>query len=245
MQSPEQLRRLCDSCLLHFGLPFQAMTLAKRAAQMQDQEFSELDFYRSAAKKCGASKAHIAADSLNKAIDLAGADDDSVTVSLQFEILQLWLDSENYSLAAGQAHKIFETYPDCEQACKAVWLYHYALSRANRTDEILAHVDEALVDERCRRYEAKLMYTKWWALRRERDQGAAIAALEYELLNRYSDEPMVAPVMLSQATDMLARQDYNGARGALSELAEKFPSTRAAEQAKKMLDKLKPGGKAE
>jgi hypothetical protein len=245
MQRPEQLRMLSDSCLLHFGFPFHAMTLAKHGAQIRREPFSEVEFYRSAAKKCGASKAHIAADSLNKAIDLAGTDDDSVTVDLQFEILQLWLDSENYSLAAGQARKIFETYPDCEQACKAVWLYHYALSRANKTDEILAHVDEALADERCRRYEAKLMYTKWWALRRERDQGAAIAALEYKLLNRYGDEPMVAPIMLSQATDLLARQDYNGACGALSELVEKFPSTKAAEQAKKMLDKLKPSEKAE
>ena len=122
MQRPEQLRMLSDSCLLHFGFPFHAMTLAKHGAQIRREPFSEVEFYRSAAKKCGASKAHIAADSLNKAIDLAGADDDSVTVDLQFEILQLWLDSENYSLAVGQARKIFETYPDCEQACKAVWL---------------------------------------------------------------------------------------------------------------------------
>jgi TolA-binding protein len=106
-------------------------------------------------------------------------------------------------------------------------------------------VDEALADERCRQYEAKLMYTKWWALRRERDQGAEIAALEYELLNRYGDQPMVAPIMLSQATDTLARQDYNGAYAILSELVQKFPSTKAAEQAKKMLDKLKPSRKAE
>ena len=245
MQRPEQLRILSDSCLLHFGLPFQAMMLARRAAQMQDKEFSKLDFYRSAAKKCGASKAHIAADSLNKAIDSARAGDETVKVNLRFEILQLWLDSQNYTLAAGQARKIFETYPDSEQACKAVWLYHYALSRANRTDEILAHVDEALADERCRWYEAKLMYTKWWALRRKRDQQAAIAALEYEFLNRYGNEPMVAPIMLSQATDMLAHQDYNGARGALSELMERFPSTKAAQQAKKMLDKLKPNMKGQ
>jgi hypothetical protein len=245
MQQPEQLDVLSDSCLLHFGLPFDAMTLAGKAAQMQEKQFSELDFYKSAAKKCGVSKAHTAVASLNKAIDCAGPDDPGTTVDLQFEIVQLWLDSENYSLAAGRARNIFETYPDCEQVCKAVWLYHYALSRANKTDEILAHVDQALADKRCRNYEVKLMYTKWWALRRDRDQAAAIAALEYELLNRYGDEPMVAPIVLSQATDMLARQDYNGARAMLADLVQKFPSTNAAEQAKKMLEKLKPSGKAE
>jgi hypothetical protein len=245
MQQPEQLDILSDSCLLHFGLPFQAMTLAKRAAEVQKKQFSELEFYRSAAEKCGVSKAHTAVASLEKAIDCVGPDEPGTTVGLRFEIVQLWLDSENYALAAGRSRNIFETHPDCEQACKAVWLYHYALSRANKTDEILAHVDQALADKRCRDYEAKLMYAKWWALRRDRDQGAAIAALEYELLNRYGDEPMVAPIMLSQATDMLARQDYDGTYAILADLIQKFPSTKAAEQAKKMLDKLKPSGKAE
>jgi hypothetical protein len=245
MQQPEQLYMLSDSCLLHFGLPFNAMTLAKRAAQKQETQFSELEFYKSAAKKCGVSKVHTAVASLNWAVRCAGPDEPGTTANLQFEILQLWLDSGNYALAAGRARNIFETYPECEQVCKAVWLYHYALSRANKTDEILAHVDQALADKRCRDYEAKLMYTKWWALRRERDEPAAIAALEYELLKRYGNEPMVAPIMLSQATDMIARQGYNGAYAILADLVQKFPSTKAAEQAKKMLDKLKPSGKAE
>jgi hypothetical protein len=243
MQRPEQLALLSDSCLLHFGFPSHAMTLARSAAQAQEKPFSELEYYRAAAKKCGASKAHVGVDSLRRAIDCVTGDDRSLIADLQFEIVQLWLDSKNYSLAAGEARQIFESHAAPEQACKAMWLYHYALSRTNRVDDILLHIDRALADSRCEAYKPKLMYVKWWALRRKRDAAARVAALEYELIHQYGDEPMIAPVMLSQATDLLAHQDYDGAYYSLRQLVEKFPSTKAAEQARKMLEKLKTGRK--
>jgi hypothetical protein len=239
MRRPEQLNLFSDACLLHFGFPFHAMMMAKKSAQIQGNPFSELDFYRSAAKKCGKSYPHVAADCLHKAMEYVPNDSQDTTVDLQFEIVQLWLDSDNYALAAGQARKICETYPDHKESSKAIWLYYYALSRNNSTDEILANIDKALADSRCETYKAKLMYIKWWALRRKRDQAARVAALEYELLKQYGNDPMVAPILLSRATDLLASQNYTAAYESLNQLVEKFPSTKAAEQAKKMLDKLK------
>ncbi|MHC4343211.1 MAG: tetratricopeptide repeat protein [Planctomycetota bacterium] len=239
MQTAEQLAVLSDSCLLHFGFPFHAMTLAERAAKIQDKPFSEVEFYKSAARRCGAAKAHIAAECLHKAMDSVAHNDPNVITDLQSEIVQLWLDSRNYSLAAGEARNIFETHPEHEQAAKAIWLYYYALSRSNKIDEILLHIDEALADSRCEPHKPRLMYVKWWALRRHRDKTAALAALEYELVAQYGNDPMIAPVLLSQATDLLSRQDYNGAYELLSQMVEKFPETKAAGQAKKMLEKLK------
>jgi hypothetical protein len=148
---------------------------------------------------------------------------------------------ENYAVQERKWEISVETYPDIDNAGKAVWLYHYALSRANKIDEIMLHIDEALADGRCKPYKPRLMYIKWWALCRQRDNTAALAALEYELITQYGNNPMIAPILLSQATDLLARQDYNGAYESLAQLVQKFPSTKAAEQAKKMLDKLKPG----
>ncbi len=159
-------------------------------------------------------------------------------MALQFEVVQLWLDSNNYSLAASQAHKISATNPNHEEAGKAIWLYYYALSRSNNISQILAGIDEVLNDRRCAAYKAKLMYIKWWSLRRTRDQIAGVAALEHELLRLYGNDPMVAPILLSRATDSLASQDYAGALEALTGLLQKFPSTNAAIQAKKMLVKL-------
>ena len=239
MRRPEQLSVFADSCLLHFGLPFHAMVLAKESAQAQGNWLSELDFYRSAAKKCGTTHAHIAADCLRRAIaSVKDAEPDTV-VALQHELVQLWLDSGNYALAASQAHKISEAYPDHKDAGRAIWLHYYALSRANSINEILAGIDKVLDDKRCEVYKPKLMYIKWWSLRRMRDQTAKVAALEFELLKQYGNDPMVAPILLSRATDLLASQDYDAAYESLAQLVEKFPTTQAATQAERMLAKLK------
>jgi len=238
MRQPEQLDILVDSCLLHFGFPFHAMSLAKRSAQLQNSPFSELDFYKSSVEKCGTSNANIAAECLQRAIDQALGREPEGVVPLQFEAVQLWLYSKNYPLAAGEARKIFMTYPDHEESGKAIWLYYYALSRSNSIDQILTDIDRALDDSRCQAYKAKLMYIKWWALRRQRDHAARVAALEHELLKQYGNDPMVAPILLSRATDLLASQNYTGAYESLTQLVEKFPTTAAAKQAKRMLDKL-------
>jgi hypothetical protein len=239
MQRPDQLDIFADSCLLHFGMPFQAMNLAKKSAQLRNVSFSEYDFYKSAARKCGTLYAHIAADCLRKAINHAQGEGSAEAIALEFDLVQLWLDSSNYPLAASQAHKISQTYPDDKDPGKAIWLYYYALSRSNNVNGILADIDTALDDKRCELYKPKLMYIKWWALRRKRDQDAKVAVLEYELLKQYGDDPMVAPILLSRVTDYLASQDYTGAYELSTQLIDKFPSTKAAIQAEKMLAKLK------
>jgi outer membrane protein assembly factor BamD (BamD/ComL family) len=238
MQQPDQLDIFADSCLLHFGFPFHAMNLAKRSAELRNRPFLELNFYKSSTQKCGTSNANTAAECLQRAIDHASEQEPEGVVPLQFEVVQLWLDSKNYPLAAGEAQKIFNMYPDHEESGKAIWLYYYALSRSNSIDQILTDIDNALDDSRCQDYRPKLMYIKWWALRRQRDQAARVAALEHELIKQYGNDPMVAPILLSRATDLLASQNYTGAYESLTQLVEKFPTTAAAKQAKRMIDKL-------
>ncbi len=239
MRQPTQLDIFSDSALLHYGLPFQAMMVAKKASELRGGPFSELDFYRSASGKCGTRLTHTAADCLKRAIAKAAGKNEQLVVPLEFDMVQLWLDSDNYSLAAAEAKKIYDDFPGHKDAAKAMWLYFYSLSRNNDTDVILKYIDEALKDKRSKIYEPKLLYIKWWALRRKRDSTASVAALEYELLKRYGNDPMVAPIMLSHATDQLASQDYAGAYDSLSQLVEKFPATKAAQQAQRMLAKLK------
>ena len=247
MQRPDELDTFSDSCLFHFGLSFQAMNLAKQAAKIRNEQFSELDFYKQAAKRCGSSYSHIAADCFQRAIEIADEHDTDMSIRLQFELIQHWFDSNNYALAAGQAKQIHRKHPDHKDAGKAVWFYYYALSRTTSVNEILLDIDQALDDKRCKEYTAQLMYIKWWALRRSRDQKARVAAIEHELLKNYKDNPMVAPIMLSQATDLMAKTHYSDASVILNELVRKFPDSSAATQAQIILDQmnkqknLKPG----
>ncbi len=239
MRRPEQLDVLSDSCLFHFELPFQAMAAARSSAEMRKVDFAEPDFYRSAAQRCGSTQARVAVDCLRKAMAYVPPDQPDTAVALRFDVVQVWLGAENYPLAAGQARSLFETYPNHPDTGTAIWLYYYALSRGNNTGEILAGIDDALADDRCKPYELKLMYIKWWALRCQRDQGARVAVLEYELLKRHGDDPMVAPILLSRAIDLLASRNYDGAYEILQQLTHKFPATPVAVQARRMLERLK------
>ncbi len=238
MCTPEQLTELSSCALLSFELPVSAMAIAGKAAEAGNQPFSELAFYREAAVRCGKSRAHVAVDCLNKAARFVPENDAATRIALSFDIIQLWLDSANYSLAAGEARRALQTGPQPQDFARATWLYYYALSRANSVQEVLTDIDQALGDPRCEPYKVRLLYIKWWALRRQRDQGARVAALEHELLDRYGDDPIVAPILLSRATDFLASQAYDDARLTLGQLAEKFPATKAAQQAQRMLEKL-------
>jgi len=239
MQRPEQLYTFSDSCQWHFGLPSYAMLIAKKAAQMRNKPFSEVDFYRTNAKKCWKSYPNIAAECLRRAIDSVPNQEIGLVVTLKFELVQLWLDSESYAFAAGEARKIFESYPNHKDSGKAVWLYYYALSKDDKTEQVLADIDNALTKKRNEAYKAKLMYIKWRTLIRKQSETTRIEVLEYQLLKEYGNDPIVAPVLLTQATDLLAKQDYNKAYELLEQLSQKFPSTNAASKARELMVKLK------
>jgi hypothetical protein len=238
LTTPDQLRLLADSCLLHYDKPYHAMKLAELSLERQGKIFSAIDYYQEAAEKCSTERIHTAVDCLRKAYKIAKQDnDDNLAVSLLFKIVQRWIDTKNYSLAAMQAKTITEDYPEHTKAGQALWIYYYGLSQSGNTKEILANIDNALKDERCKAYEINLLYIKWLALLNTRDE-ARILAVEHQLLSQCGTNPIIAPIMLSRATNLLAQQDYLGARNMLRDLVDKFPTTSAAVQAKNMLDKL-------
>ena len=243
MCKPQELEVFSDVCLLHFELPFQAMMFAMKSAQIQDKDFSEAAFYKKASTKAAKNLPHVAVDCLQKAIASLDTEEIDEKVALMFDTVQIWLDSKKYSLAAGEAKNLSESFTQHPETGKAIWLYYYALSRSNNSDSILLDIDSAINNSSCKPYRTKLMYIKWWALRRQRDRIAEVAALEHKLLEEFGDNPMVAPILLSRATDCLAKQDYSGALQLLNQLQEKFPSTKAGAQAQKMIGKLKAMGK--
>lgn len=237
-RQPEQLRVFSDSALLHFGLPYQAQGFALGAAQMEQKDFSACDFYKEAARKSAAILPGTAVECLGLAINLLPKEQTDAIIDINLQIVQVWLDSDNFDLAAGHSKKISQQYPDSAKYSNAVWLYYYALSRANNATTILNDIDSAIEDSRCSEYKSKLMYTKWWALRRQRQGTVSLMAIEHQLLNEFSDDVMIAPIMLSRATDLLAGQDYTNAIILLNQIQKKFPATIASQQAKKMMEKL-------
>jgi TolA-binding protein len=239
MRGDEHFSALSESCLLHYGLPFHSMIFARKSAQNKGGTFSEIEFYESAANRCGDSRPQTAAKCLDRAIDLLSPGETDKIMSLRLQAAQLWLDSGKYNEAAVEARKASETYPESTLAGKAIWLHYYALSKTDDTSGLLGPIDGAISDMRCAEYRAKLMYMKWYALRRKLATGPAVVTLENELLSEYGSDPIVAPIMLFKANDLMARQDYENGCELFSSIVEKFPSSEAAAQAAKMMTKLK------
>lgn len=239
MKTPQLLNQLADSALLHFGRIIAAMSLARNAAAISNRAFNEIDYYIESAHNCPPDKANIAVDCLNLAIKAASASEPDRVVELNIQIIDTWQKSKNHALAAGHARDTYEKFPDHPKTAYIIWLYYYSLSLARQSDVILADIDNHIDNPICSQYRAKLMYTKWWAMRLARNDSPGLQALEYQLLKDYSDSSIITPVMLSRATDMIAQQNYNQAYVLLNELMENFPDTKSADQAKKILERLK------
>ena len=239
MRQSNQLHIFSDSCLLHFGLAYHAQAFAKVADELNDKVFSEEIFYLSASKRCVKQLPGVAVDCIKRAINSIDEQNIDEKINLQFDIVQIWLDSDNFALAAGEAKSIADNFPDHKRHNEATWLHFYALSRSNNVKAILANIDTTINDSRCAEYRSKLMYIKWYALCRQKDNIAQVAALEHKLITDYGEDMIIAPILLSRATDLLARQDYAGACLLLDRIREKFPTTKAAEQANKIAAKLK------
>lgn len=238
MKKKNNAQALSEACLKHFGLPYQAMNISKSIAEENNSGFNEYNYYISAAKTCEKQMPGVAVDCLSRAIHTLGDKKNIKFIDMSFEIIRIWLDSGKYSLAAGYAKDLSGDIRGNKRYPEAVWNYYYALSRTNNVEAILSSIDSALNDETCSKYHAKLAYIKWWSLRRSRADAEQIMALEKKLMEMYPDNPMLAPIYLSRATDLLARQNYKEAMILLDKIVKKYPGSKAAVQAKKILVKL-------
>jgi tetratricopeptide (TPR) repeat protein len=238
MRTVDGQGKLSESCLLHYGLPARSMEFAKQAANIAGTSFSEVEFYESATKIARDTKPDVAADCLSRAVELLPPDDADRIVALRLEAAQMWLDSDKYMLAAAEARKAFEAYPQNPSAGRAIWLHYFALSKADDLNSLLSTIDSAICDPRCVEYVVKLKYMKWYSLRCRRPTSPALTAIEKDLLENHADDPIVAPVMLFKAQDLMARQNYDQSRQLFAQIIEKFPTTRAAVEAKEKLSKL-------
>jgi len=239
MKTPKLMNQLADSALFHFGRVTTAMLLARDAATINNSPFNELDYYIASANSCSPDNANIAVDCLNLAIKVVPVSQMDKAVELNIKIIDTWQKSKNFNLAAGHARRSYEVFPDHPKTAYMIWLYYHSLSRARQAEVILADIDEYVNNPICSQYRTNLMYIKWWSLRIARNDSPQLQALEYQLLKEYPDNSIITPIMLSRATDMIAQQNYNQAYILLNELIEKFPATKSATQAKKIVEKLK------
>jgi len=162
MKKTARLNEFSESCLMHYGLSYHAMIFAQRASELSGHKLYEYEYYKLAAEKCKKTSPNVAVDCLKRSIKLL-KNKPKKQIAISYEIIQIWLDSGNYNLAASESKKMMSTFSKHPDSNKANWLYFYALSRANNTKAILKEIDGALENPRCKEYKPKMMYIKWWA----------------------------------------------------------------------------------
>ena len=172
---------------------------------------------------------------------LAAVDDlsteDLQQIILRLQIAEAYSKCGDYSTAEQKCAEIVKQFADSPLQGKAIYQRFTYLAKQSKFAEALAEIDSALANPVCEAYIPELLYIKWWALR-QTDQKETADEVGQELVAAYADRPLIAPVLLVQATDHLAGQRYSQCRDLLVRLTSKFPGTEATNKAQKLLEKL-------
>ena len=228
---------LSDFCCRRLGCAKVAIAIAKRAFELEQKSFSPADWAIQAVGRCTLDhRPDLAERCLLAAIDTFSAKD-AESVALRLRIAEAYSQCGDYATAEQKCLEIAQEFPRSPLYGKAVYYRFQYLAKQSKFQEVLAEIDSALEMSACETFLPELMYLKWWALR-QTDQKDAADKVGQQLVDAYGDRPLVAPVLLVQATDYLAQQRYKECRDLLAELLRKFPQAEAARKAKDLLEKL-------
>ncbi len=160
---------------------------------------------------------------------------------LRLKIAECYARCGDYATAIQTCRQIADDLPNTPFYGKTMATYFGYLAREANADQIVKETESTLRDVRCKSYLPQILYLRWWALCKvdRRDEAVRIAQ---RLIEQYSDNPCVTPVLLERATDALARQQYDLCHELLTKLTKDFPDTESAKRAEKILSRFKSSG---
>lgn len=238
--SPNQLDAMRQFSLLQAERPQVSVWIAQYRAKIMGNDFSLVLWALDAADVCVADhRPDLAQLSLHIALD--DTKDRNKMAELRLKIAEGYARYSDYATAIQTCRQIVENLPNTPFYGKTMATYFGYLAREANADQIVKETESALRDVRCKPYLPQILYLRWWALCKvdKRDEAARIAQ---RLIEEYSRNPCVAPVLLERATDALARQQYDQCREFLVKLTKDFPGTESAKRAEGILARFKGSG---
>lgn len=234
--SSEMLAVASEFALLQAERPQAALALAQYRANATEQTFSPADWAWNAADTCVSNQRPDLADKLLGSI-VVGAENHDGAAQLRLKIADGYARCGDCAMAAQQCESILSDLPRTSLYGKVLATYLGYLARDEGAEQVIKATATVLDDPRCAPYLAQCLYLRWWALNKtdRRDEAAQIAQ---RLMERYPDNPCVAPVLLERATDALAHQHYDDCRKLLTTLTANFPDTESAQRAQDILVRL-------
>jgi hypothetical protein len=235
-QGAEALEWYCVS-RLHRPRLGRAVRLAYNPTQ---QVASEWQYCMRAAERCldrrlvGASLACLA-----QLQDLSHTAEDSLSICRRKVRALAW--SGLYEEALDTVAAAIEEHGDSPHTGQLVWSQIALLLAEGQDDAALELSLRAQEDPRYEAYARFFMLGEWYGHCHQGRQEQARSIAE-RLTAGWPDWELVAPVMLWQGYDHLARQNYAEVREVLTEVVRRFPDTQEAAQANEMLSKLQAAG---
>ena len=230
---PNQLDVMWRFSLLRVERPQASTQIARYQAKMTGKDFFPVVWALDAADVCIADhRPDLAQKLLQIAID--NTKERNSIAELRLKIAEGYARCGDYTTAARICRQITDDLPDAPFYGRILATYFGYLAREANTEQIVTETESALGDIRCKSYLPQILYLRWWALCKVDRQDEAVRIAQ-RLMEQYSSNPCIAPVLLERATDALARQQYDQCRGLLTKLAENFPGTESAKRAEEIL----------
>jgi tetratricopeptide (TPR) repeat protein len=238
--SPNQLDVMWRFSLLQAERPQVSAWIAQYQAKMMGKDFTLALWALDAADVCVADhRPDLARLSLHIALD--DTKNQSKVAELRLKIAESYARCGDYATAIQTCRQIADDLPNSTLYGRTMATYFGYLAKEANADQIVTETESALRDVRCKPYLPQILYLRWWALCKvdRRDEAVMVAQ---RLIERYSDNPCVAPVLLERATDALARQQYDRCHELLTKLTKDFPGTESAKRAEGILARFKGSG---
>lgn len=238
--SPNQLDVMWQFSLLQAEHPQVSAWIAQYQAKMMGKDFSLALWALDAADLCVADhRPDLARLSLHIALD--NTKKRSKVAELRLKIAESYARCRDYATAIQTCRQITDDLPNTLFYGKAMATYFSYLAREANADQIVKETESALQDVRCKPYLPQILYLRWWALCKV-DRPDEATRIAQRLIEQYSGNSCVAPVLLERATDALACQQYGQCRELLTKLTKDFPGTESAKRAERILSRFKGSG---
>ncbi len=238
--SPNQLDVMRRFSLLQAERPQVSAWIAQYQAKMMGTDFSLALWALDAADLCVADhRPDLARLLLHIALD--DTKDRNKMAELRLKIAEGYARCGDYATAIQTCRQITDDLPNATFYGRTMATYFSYLAKEAKVDQIVTETKSALRDVRCKPYLPQILYLRWWALCKVDKREEAVRVAQ-RLIEQYSGNPCVAPVLLERATDALARQQYDLCHELLTKLTNNFPGTESAKRAEGILARFKGSG---
>lgn len=169
--------------------------------------------------------------------EATGRESHEEAAGLHLQLAGLYDSIGHTALAADEAKKVLEAFPDSPHRGKVAVFRLKCLYRSGGLEQITKEATQYRADKRCATYMPQIMYISWVAYRRL-DRPEKASELQKAFLARFRRHPLAADMYFASAMTSLAAGNYREALRLLEVVEYRYPKSRLIGKVKQVRSKL-------